>query len=77
MTDVVMPGMSGRELADRLRLSQPEIRVLYMSGYTGDAVLLHGVLRQDMAFLQKPFTAAALARAVREALDKPRADARP
>ena len=71
LTDVVMPGMSGRELAERLRGSRPEIRTVYMSGYTDDAVVLHGILAEDMAFLQKPFTAAELARRVREVLDQP------
>ena len=70
LTDVVMPGMSGRELAERLRGSRPEIRTLYMSGYTDDAVVLHGILAEDMAFLQKPFTAADLARRVRAVLDR-------
>jgi two-component system, cell cycle sensor histidine kinase and response regulator CckA len=70
MTDVVMPGMSGRELAERLRASRPEIRTVYMSGYTDDAVVLHGVVAEDMAFLQKPFTAAELAGRVREVLDR-------
>jgi len=71
LTDVVMPGMSGRELAERLREARPEIRIIYMSGYTDDAVVLHGILAEDMAFLQKPFTAAELARRVREVLDQP------
>jgi CheY-like chemotaxis protein len=70
MTDVVMPGMSGRELAEQLRALRPEIRTVYMSGYTDDAVVLHGVLAEDMAFLQKPFTAAELAGRVREVLDR-------
>jgi two-component system cell cycle sensor histidine kinase/response regulator CckA len=70
MTDVVMPRMSGRELADGLRLSHPELAILYMSGYTDDAVLLHGVLAEHVAFLQKPFRTDALVRKVREVLDR-------
>ncbi len=71
MTDVIMPGMSGRELAQRLASSHAETKVLYMSGYTDDAVVLHGVLAEEMAFLQKPFTIEALARKVRALLDGP------
>jgi two-component system, cell cycle sensor histidine kinase and response regulator CckA len=69
MTDVVMPGISGRELAEQVMAARPGIRIVYMSGYTDDAVVLHGVLSEDMAFLQKPFTEEALARKVREVLD--------
>jgi len=71
VTDVVMPKMSGRELAERLRGQWPSIKVLYMSGFTDDAVLLHGLLRAEHAVLQKPFSSSALASSVRRELDPP------
>jgi CheY-like chemotaxis protein len=70
VTDVVMPKISGRELADRIAEIRPEIKVLYMSGYTDNAIVHHGVLGEGMKFIQKPFTVDGLARKVREVLDK-------
>jgi CheY-like chemotaxis protein len=70
LTDVVMPGMSGRKLVERLREIHPEIKALYMSGYTDNAILHHGVLEKGTNFIQKPFTLENLARKVREVLDK-------
>ena len=69
MTDMVMPGMSGRELATALLHNQPTLRVLYMSGYTDGIIVHHGVLDPDVAFIQKPFTPSALLSRVRERLD--------
>jgi PAS domain S-box-containing protein len=71
VTDVVMPQMSGRELAQRLAPLRPDMRILYMSGYTDDDIVRHGVLEAGMAFISKPFTPDALAAKLREVLDPP------
>jgi len=68
ITDVIMPEMSGRQLADRMREIRPDVKVLFVSGYTDDAIVRHGILEPGIAFLQKPFSPTALARKVREVL---------
>ncbi len=77
VTDVVMPQMSGRVLADRLRPLRPATRVLFMSGYTEDAIIQHRLLVSGIAFLEKPFTPTGLAAKVREVLDGPPQDRLP
>jgi len=69
LTDVVMPQLNGRELAERLVAKLPEIQVLYMSGYPDDAVLRRGLIAANTNFLHKPFTASAVARRVRQLLN--------
>jgi CheY-like chemotaxis protein len=69
ITDVVMPKVSGRELAEMLAPKRPEMKVLYMSGYTDNAIVNSGLLQKEVAFLQKPFTPAALTDKVREVLE--------
>ena len=70
LTDVVMPGIGGRELAGHVTSRRPTIKVLYMSGYTTNAIIHHGVLDPGTSFLQKPFTPASLSSKVREVLDE-------
>jgi CheY-like chemotaxis protein len=70
LTDVVMPGASGPELTRRLVAQRPDLKVIYMSGYTEDAIVHHGVLNPGIAFLHKPFTSDTLARKLREVLDR-------
>jgi CheY-like chemotaxis protein len=70
LTDVVMPGMNGGELATQLVLHNPEMKVLFTSGYTEDVISHHGVLAEGVSFIGKPYTPSSLARKVREVLDK-------
>jgi CheY-like chemotaxis protein len=69
VTDVVMPGMNGRELAETARRSRPALKVLYTSGYTDDEVLARGVMRGEVEMLDKPFRVDKLAAKIREVLD--------
>ena len=69
LTDVIMPGLNGRALAERLEILQPSLKVLYMSGYTDDAIVNHGVLESGTQLLHKPFSEESLIRKVREVLD--------
>ena len=73
LTDVVMPGASGRHLSERLTAERPETRVLFMSGYSDDAILRHGVKQAAAHFIQKPFSVDALAHRIRDILATPRA----
>jgi two-component system, cell cycle sensor histidine kinase and response regulator CckA len=72
VTDMVMPKMSGRELADRLLEEHPQLKILFISGYTSDTAARHGILEGEMAFLQKPFGLRDLARKIREVLNASR-----
>jgi CheY-like chemotaxis protein len=72
VTDVIMPGMSGREVALLLGPAHPHMKVLFVSGYPDESIVHHGVLDPGVAFLQKPFTAQTLAQKVRAVLDAPR-----
>ena len=69
ITDVVMPKMSGRDVADRLKQTHPETKVLFMSGYTDEAIVHHGIVDSHIAFIQKPFSEVALSQKIREVLD--------
>ena len=71
LTDVVMPGMTGWELATRLTQSRPAMKILYTSGYTDDVALRHGVIDDSAEFIAKPYSMSQLTRKVREVLDSP------
>lgn len=68
LTDLVMPGMNGQEVADRVRTLHPEVKVLFMSGYAGDALMRRGMSGAQGSFLQKPFTIEGLTKKVQDAL---------
>ena len=69
ITDVVLPGTGGRELAEQVSILRPEVRIRFVSGYTDDAILQHRLVERDATLLQKPFTASSLASKVRDVLD--------
>jgi CheY-like chemotaxis protein len=71
LTDVVMPGASGPDLTKQLMEQRPALKVIYMSGYTEDAIVHHGVLKPGIAFLHKPFTSEILGRKIRDVLEAP------
>ena len=70
VTDVVMPGMSGREIAEKLGPMFPQMKTLFISGYTDDAIIRNGLVQDEIAFLLKPFSPLALAKKVRAVLDE-------
>lgn len=70
ITDVVLPGIGGRELAEQVAVIRPDIRILYVSGYTDDVILQHKLVERDVTLLQKPFTASSLSAKVRDVLDR-------
>ena len=70
LTDIVMPGAGGPELTRQLIEQRPALRVIYMSGYTEDAIVQHGVIKSGIAFLNKPFTSEALGDKIREVLER-------
>jgi PAS domain S-box-containing protein len=71
LTDVILPGINGKELVDRIRLFRPNLKVVFMSGYPADMIARHGVLEQDVAYLPKPFSSESLAAKVRQVLSDP------
>jgi signal transduction histidine kinase len=77
VTDVVMPELSGRQLAERITTKRPEVKILYTSGYADDAIVRHGVLEPGISLLAKPLTPASLANKVREVLDSPTRQGQP
>ena len=77
VSDVIMPQVGGRELAERLATQRPQMRVLFVSGFTDDTISRHGVLQEGVAFLQKPFTLETLSQKIRDILDSPASDTGP
>ena len=70
LTDVVLPGMSGKELYEKMRENCPDLKVVFMSGYTEDTISHHGVLQEGLNFLQKPFRTTELRKKIRKVLDE-------